>query len=82
MDEQQQSKRTDSFMIIGCNLLLMVAYTVLDRVSGSGGMLDCTFLLIHVVTCWVFSISRKSWAWSLAGLLVLLIGASTCVKFL
>jgi len=82
MEEQQQSKQTENFKVIGGNLLIMVAYTILSRFSGLGGILDCMFLLIHVLTCWGLSLSKKSWVWFLAGLLVLLIGASTCVSFL
>ncbi len=68
--------------IVGINLLVMVAYTVLNKFISGGWILDSSFLFLQVIFCWVMAASTKSWFWFLAGLLVLLIGASTCVNFL
>jgi len=82
MEQEQQPKQNENFKIVGGNLLAMIVYTVLSKFSDAGLIFDALFLLVHVMLCWIFAITNKSWMWFLAGLLVLLIGASTCVRFL
>jgi hypothetical protein len=80
--EEPQNKTADNFRILGINLGVMFAYTVLCKYIIVGAILDSGFLLLHVIFCWGAAIAAKNWMWFLAGLLVLLIGASTCVTFL
>ena len=82
MEQPKQNKQVEDFKIIGINLLVMVGYTILSKVSDWGAILDSMCLLFHVVFCWGRAFSNKSWMWFLAGLLVLLIGASTCGRYL
>jgi len=78
----EQNKTADGFKIVGINLGVLAIYTILSRFSDGGGVLDAGFLLLHVLFCFLFALANKSWMWFLSGLLVLLIGVSTCVNFL
>ncbi|OCX53342.1 hypothetical protein BEL04_03305 [Mucilaginibacter sp. PPCGB 2223] len=80
--EESAPKQNENFRIIGGNLLIMIAYTGLSKFSEFAPIVDCWGLIIHILICWGFAISQKKWIWFLASLLVLLIGVSTCVKFL
>ncbi len=77
-----------NYWTIGGNLLLMVLYTVLYRINGSGEMVlifVAGILMLHITICLVvsgilFLISYKDQAkyWLLSSLLLLLVGFSTC----
>jgi uncharacterized membrane protein len=84
-DEKQptptNSKPKVDMAIVAYNLLGLAAYTILFRLLASaGGMIfDMLVLAGHVLVCFVMSIVNKSWMWVLSGVLVLVIGFSTCV---
>jgi len=82
MTENQQNSQSGNFKIIGGNLALMVGYTILCKLPDTGVFFDATLLFMQVLICWGLAIGYRSGVWLLAGLLVLLIGFSTCVKFL
>ena len=69
--------------VIGYNLLVLIAYTVLcATVKDLGPFLDAILLTIHVLVCIITSIASAKWNWALSALVVLLIGVSTCVGIL
>lgn len=75
-----EPKSKNSFGIVGYNLAVLAAYTLISRISGDGGfVIDAFFLVAHVFTCITVAVAKRSWMWVLAALLVLAIGFSTCV---
>ena len=69
--------------IVGINLLVLAGYTfICVLLREVGAFLDALLLLIHVITCLVIAITKGKWVWALSGLVVLLIGFSTCVGIL
>lgn len=73
-------KPKNGFSVVGYNLLILTAYTIISRLLGDGGfVLDALLLAIHVFTCLILALANRSWMWVLAAVLVLVIGFSTCV---
>lgn len=69
--------------IVGYNLLAMVFYTAMCAFFHEfGAFLDTFFLLIHVSACFILGVTTGGRIWGLSGLVVLLIGFSTCVGIL
>jgi hypothetical protein len=80
-EEEPENKKPYAGMgILGWNLLALAVYTLLMRaIADNGGFIfDAFFLFIHVLTCLMMAIIKRSWFWLLGGLLVLAIGFSTC----
>jgi hypothetical protein len=77
----RQGKVPDGMKIVGYNILVLVVYTVLCKFSSDlGGLVAEAFLIgIHVLVCIVMAIIKRSGIWLLAGILVLIIGFSTCI---
>lgn len=75
------SKPKAKMAIVGYNLLILAAYTLLFRLlAEQGGFIFDAFLLAcHVFACLIMSLVNRSWMWVLSGVLVLAIGFSTCV---
>lgn len=67
--------------IVGYNILALIIYTLLSRFAAADGgpIFDMFFIAIHVFVCIIMSIVARSWVWLLSGILVLVIGFSTCV---
>ena len=66
--------------IVGFNLLALLFYTVITKlIGGDAIVLDMFLIFIHVLVCIILAIANRSWFWLLSGLLVLIIGFSTCV---
>lgn len=66
--------------IVGYNLLVLAAYSVVCLPISGGFMLDAIALFFHVLICFGLAIDRRSWFWALGGLLVLIVGFSSCVS--
>jgi hypothetical protein len=79
-----ENKPMTGMTIVGVNLIVLVIYTALLKLSPDNGslILDAFCLLLHVVFCLIMAMVKKSWTWVLAASLVLAIGFSTCVYFL
>jgi len=67
--------------IVAYNLLGLAAYTILFRLLADEGgiVLDALVLAGHLLVCFIMSLVKRSWIWVLSGVLVLVIGFSTCV---
>jgi len=76
----KEKKRNNGAAIIGYNILALVIYTLLFKLTGDSGalVLDAFVLFLHVVFCIGMSIGKRSGWWLLSSLLVLVIGFSTC----
>jgi len=69
----------DGMKVVGINLAIFVGYAVIciGVIKAMGFFLF--FLAVQVVACVLLSIIKQRWVWVLSGLLVLIIGFSTCV---
>lgn len=78
---EQPKSQNVNMKIVGYNILALIIYTVLCRLMGKEGglILDAFIIVGHVFVSIIAAIINKSWAWLLSGLLVLVIGFSTCV---
>lgn len=80
-DPANKKTRKD-LRILGLNLLILIAYSILSRLTAGGGILDAVFIGAHLLCCILIGAVERSWAWLLSGLLVLVIGFATCVEVL
>ena len=86
-EEKQQetnNKLPPNMNIIAYNLLGLAFYTILFKMlANQGGIfLDAFVLAGHVLVCVIMAIANKSWYWLLSGILILVIGFSTCIMFI
>ncbi|MEO3403148.1 hypothetical protein AAFN85_04550 [Mucilaginibacter sp. CAU 1740] len=74
-------KKPSSMKIVGINMAVFAAYTILCELGAKDGaaILDMFLIGIHVLVGIVLAIVNRSWAWLLSALIVLVIGFSTCV---
>ncbi|MEO6632452.1 MAG: hypothetical protein ABIN13_12035 [Mucilaginibacter sp.] len=77
--EQQNNRPPKDMTIVGYNLLVFVGYTLILKLTGDMSLIfEGIFLVLHVLVCIVMAISSRSWFWFLGGVMVLIIGISTC----
>jgi hypothetical protein len=76
-----EKKPTSGMTIVGYNVLALVVYTTISGFT-FGPYLDAFCLFWHVLICFIIAPATKKWSWALSGLIVLLIGFSTCVEIL
>jgi hypothetical protein len=78
---EQPKGQNPGMKIVGYNILALIIYTLLCRLGGNevGLIFDAFIIVVHVFVCIIAAIASRSWAWLLSGLLVLVIGFSTCV---
>jgi hypothetical protein len=78
--EQPEAKPTTGMQLVGINLAVLAGYTLICCLLRGGGLiLDAFIIALHVILCVGSSIIFRKWAWLLSGLVVLVIGFSTCV---
>ncbi|MCO5949419.1 hypothetical protein [Mucilaginibacter flavidus] len=81
--EQPNNKQSKDMRVVGYNLLVFVGYTLILKFAGEAGLiLDGIILVIHVFVCIILAIAYRSWLWFLSGLMILIIGVSTCAYLL
>ncbi|MDB4918624.1 hypothetical protein [Mucilaginibacter sp.] len=75
------TKPIGGITIVGINLLVLVFYTLLLKLTtrDASFILDAFILLVHVIYCLGMALGKRSWMWLLSAVLVLAIGFSTCV---
>jgi len=80
-------KAKPNYWIVAFNLLVMVVYTVLCRLSAGNakgedmwgsGILLLMLIVVHMVVCLVIAGTSSKKEWILSGILVLIIGFSSC----
>lgn len=81
MEEKDLIPKQDySYKIVGINLAILAAYTIIAAIPRDGIFLDIFFIFFHVVLCLILTLTGpKRLQWLLSGLLVLIIGFSTCI---
>jgi hypothetical protein len=82
MNEPEENKAKKPWEIVGFNVLVLCAYTLLLKFVDGGIIYDCVLVGIHFLIGIILAIAQKNWGWTLAAFLVLIIGFSTCVTFL
>jgi len=83
MTEQTQNNQANYGMkVVGINILILVLYTLYSALTSGGIFGDAVFIAVHFLACVIFAISVKKWVWLLSGLMVIIVGFSTCVHFM
>ncbi|HEX8018851.1 hypothetical protein [Mucilaginibacter sp.] len=75
-------KPPGDFKIVGLNLAIFVVYTSLTMLINGGLIFAGLLMICQVVVCSILALYYRKWSWFLGGLLVLIIGFSTCVGML
>ena len=77
--KESEAKPSTNMQLVGINLGVLAGYTVICVAAGGGGlMLDAFIIAGHVIICIGMAAAARRWAWLLSGLIVLVIGFSTC----
>ena len=76
---KNNNKSIGDARIVLFNLLALAFYTVLCKTTEAGFIFDAFFIAIQVFVCLIMALAKRSWLWVLSGVLVLVIGFSTCV---
>jgi nicotinamide riboside transporter PnuC len=78
------NKPKGNIAIVGYNILVLAFYTILFKMlANQGGLVfDALVILIHFLACVIMAISNKSWMWLLSGVLIVVIGFSTCTALI
>jgi hypothetical protein len=79
---EEPKKQISDMGLVGINVAVLVIYTVFCKFSEGGIILDAFLIFAHVIVCFIVAITQKNWFWFLSGLLVLIVGFSTCANFL
>ena len=80
-NEQPQNKPGNGMKIVGINLLILLIYTIGLKFVDGGAIFDAILIAAHLFVCIILAIALGSRFWLLSGILVLVIGFSTCVMF-
>jgi hypothetical protein len=80
-EKKTEDKKTsgNGMAIVGINLAIYFGYAVICIGVIKAVDFFLFLLAVHVVACVLLSIIKQRWVWFLSGLLVLIIGFSTCV---
>jgi hypothetical protein len=81
-ENTEEKKSSVRWKIVGSNLGILFAYTLICRFIDGGIMLDAFFIAVHFTVGIIASIIMRRWEWVLSAFLVIAIGFSTCVSFL
>lgn len=79
-NQHPDHKQPSGIKIIGLNLAVFVGYTLLSMLTNGGFIFAGLLMIAQVVVCIILSLYFRKWSWFLGGLLVLIIGFSTCVS--
>jgi hypothetical protein len=74
------NKPRSGIKIVGLNLAIFVGYTLLSMLINGGLIFAGLLMICQVIVCSILSLYYRKWSWFLGGLLVLIIGFSTCVS--
>ncbi|WP_413667190.1 hypothetical protein ACEN9X_22095 [Mucilaginibacter sp. Mucisp86] len=79
-NQHPDNKQPSGIKIVGLNLAVFVGYTLLSMLTSGGLIFAGLLMIVQVVVCVTLSLYFRKWSWFLGGLLVLIIGFSTCVS--
>ncbi|MCC8407354.1 hypothetical protein LJ707_00310 [Mucilaginibacter sp. UR6-1] len=73
------NKRPVYMGITGVNIIILVGYTIICGMLGEEGLIfQMVIVFIHAAVCVIIAPFARKWEWVLAGILVLIIGMSSC----
>jgi len=78
-EQRPGNKPGVNMKIVAYNLLTLVSYTILLKFVDEGEIYDALLIAGQLFACLIIAIVQRSGYWVLSGLLVLVIGFSTCV---
>ena len=79
---EEPSVKKPNMALVAYNILAFVTYTIFSVYPQKLPGLYAIFILSHVLFCFVCAAYKWRWEWLLGGIVVLLIGLSTCANFL
>jgi hypothetical protein len=79
-NQQPEGEPASGIKIVGINLAVFVGYTLLSLLTDGGFLFAGVLMICQVIVCIILSVHYRKWSWFLGGLLVLIIGFSTCVS--
>jgi hypothetical protein len=82
MEENENENPISNIHIVGINITILAVYTLACRFTDIGLLFDAFFIMVHFIVCIIVTITSDKKIWAFTGLVVLLIGVSTCVEFL
>lgn len=72
-------KQELSYKIVGFNMAALAAYTFISAIPSDGIIIDASLIFFHVILCLILTLAGpRRLQWLLSGVLVLVIGFSTC----
>ena len=76
-------RQKNNLRIVGINLLILAIYTIISGMFKELGIyFDAIIIVIHMIICMIMALIKNNGIWILSGLVVLLIGFSTCAGIL
>ncbi|AMR32148.1 hypothetical protein A0256_12295 [Mucilaginibacter sp. PAMC 26640] len=74
-------KKGDSsnFKVVGLNVGIFALYCIIGALTAGSIFSALPVFIIHIILCFVLAIALRKGIWALSGLLILVIGFSTCV---
>lgn len=85
LDKNNKQGKDPRMKIVGYNLLVFVVYGLLLVAvlrDGEAFVMFGFIFIFHFFFCIIAAIVQRKWAWVLSGVLIIIIGFSTCVNFL
>ena len=77
----ENKTQTSDLTILGINMGIFAAYTLLSLISGQDAIFGAFIAAIfHGVVAFIMALVKRRWIWALAGLLIPLIGFGTCIS--
>ncbi len=83
-DNKRRAKPNPGMLIAGSNIFVLLFYTILTKAGNEIGglLLDAFLIIIHAIVCFVLALNKETGKyWQLSGVMVLVIGFSTCTNF-
>lgn len=78
---EENKTRTSDLAILGINMGIFAAYTILGLISGQDAIFGAFVVAIfHGIVAFIMALVKRRWIWALAGLLIPLIGFGTCLN--
>jgi hypothetical protein len=79
MEKEKTKKPYWGLGILGFNLVLFIAYSLMLLPLGEPGLfVHALIYCVHVVVCIIAAIVQRKWMWVFAALIIACIGFSTC----
>lgn len=78
----QSDKWNKPGYILGGNLVALLIYAIISSISEGNYFYYAIFIGIHFIVAIIMAIALRKWVWFLSGLLILIVGFSTCVQMI